>query len=91
MAYLGMEPPYPDLWWRFLSEHYVLWGSHSGHYLFVPWCIMGNDIARDVHCDILKGYDVAMGSCRDVTMDTGVVRILIYFVLLCPIMIFLFS
>ncbi len=49
-----------------------------------------NDVARDVHCDIIMGHDVAMGSYYDVKMYTDVARTLIY-VLLCPIMIFLFS
>ncbi len=51
---------------------------------------IGNDIARDVNYDIMIGHDVAMGTYHDVTMHTDVARILIY-VLLCPIMIFLFS
>ncbi len=50
---------------------------------------IGNDVARDVHCDIIMGHDV-MGTCHDVTMQTDVARMLAY-VLLHPIMIFLFS
>ncbi len=34
--------------------------------------------ARDVHCDIIMGDDVAMGTYHDVTMHTDVVRSLIY-------------
>ncbi len=52
---------------------------------------MDNDIARDVHCDIIMGYHVAMGTYHDVTMQTNVDRSLVYYVLLCPIIIFLFS
>ncbi len=51
---------------------------------------IGNDVAWDVHCDIIMGHDVSMGKYHDVTMHTDVARTLIY-VLLCPIMIFLFS
>ncbi len=50
-----------------------------------------NDIVRDVHCDIIMGHDVVMGAYHNVTMHTDVVRTLIYYVLLLPIMIFLFS
>ncbi len=67
------------------------------HIWTLPFCSMihyhitiGNDVARDVHCEIIMGHDVAMGTCHDVTMHTDVTRTLIY-VLLCPIMIFLFS
>ncbi len=38
---------------------------------------IGNDVARDVHCDITMGHDVAMGT-YDVTMNTDVARTLIY-------------
>ncbi len=49
-----------------------------------------NDVTRDVHCDIIMCHDVAMGTYRDVRVQTDVARILTY-VLLHPIMIFLFS
>ncbi len=49
-----------------------------------------NDVARDVHCDIIMGHDVAMGTYHSVTMLTEVARTLIY-IILHPIMIFLFS
>ncbi len=47
---------------------------------------IGNDIARDVHCDIIMGHDV-IGAYHDVTLltDTDIARTLIYSVLLCPI------
>ncbi len=51
---------------------------------------IANDLARDVHCDIIIGHDVIMGTYHDVTMQTDVARILTY-VLLHPIMIFPFS
>ncbi len=51
---------------------------------------IANDVARDVHCDIIMGHDVVMGTYHDVTMQTDVTRMLTY-VLLHPIMIFLFS
>ncbi len=52
---------------------------------------IGNDVARDVHCDIIMGHDVVIGTYHDVTMHTDVARMLIYYVLIRPIMIFLFS
>ncbi len=52
---------------------------------------MGNDVARDIHCDILLGHDAVKGTYHDVTMNTDVDRTLIYYVLLRPIVIFLFS
>ncbi len=51
---------------------------------------IGNEVARDVHCDIIMDHDV-IGTYYDVTMQTDVARMLIYYVLLHPIMIFLFS
>ncbi len=47
-------------------------------------------VASDIHCDIIMDNNVAMGIYHDVTMHTDVARTLIY-VLLCQIMIFLFS
>ncbi len=52
---------------------------------------IGNDVARDVHCDIIMGHNVVIGTYHDVTMQTDVARMLIYYVLIRPIMIFLFS
>ncbi len=52
---------------------------------------IGNDVARDVHCDIIMGHDVVIGTYHDVTTQTDVARMLIYYVLIRPIMIFLFS
>ncbi len=52
---------------------------------------IGNDIAGDVHCDIIMGHDVVMCAYRDVTMHTDVARTLIYYVLLRPLMMVLFS
>ncbi len=64
----------------------------------LPFCSMthyditiGNDVARDVHCDIIMGHDVVIGTYHDVTMQIDVARMLIYYVLIRPIMIFLFS
>ncbi len=51
---------------------------------------IANDVARAVHCDIIMGQDVVMVTYHDVTMQTDVARMLTY-VLLHPIMIFLFS
>ncbi len=51
----------------------------------------GDDVATDVHCDIIMGHDIVMGTYNDVTMHTDVARTLLYYVLLRPIMIFLFS
>ncbi len=50
-----------------------------------------NEIARDVHCDIIMGYHIVIGAYHDVTMNTDVARTLIYYVLIHPILIFLFS
>ncbi len=52
---------------------------------------IGNDIARDVHCDIIMGHDIVMGEYHDVTNHTDIVKTLLYYVLLCLIIIFLFS
>ncbi len=51
---------------------------------------IGNDVTMDVHCDIIIGHDVTMGTYHDVTMHTYVARTLIY-VLLHQIMIIPFS
>ncbi len=51
---------------------------------------IANDVTRDFHCDIIMGHDVVMGTYHDVTMQIDVARMLTY-VLLPPIMIFLFS
>ncbi len=47
-------------------------------------------VAKDVHCDIITGHDVVMGTYHDVTMQTDVAMMLTY-LLLHPIMIFKFS
>ncbi len=52
---------------------------------------IGNDVARNVHCEIIMSYGIAVVICHDVTMHNDVAMTLIYYVLLCPIMIFLFS
>ncbi len=49
-----------------------------------------NDIARGVHCDIIMGHDVVMGAYYDAIIHTDVARILIYYVLLCPIIFYVF-
>ncbi len=53
--------------------------------------IIGNDVARDVHCDIIMGHDVVICTYHDVIMQTDIARMLIYYVLIRPIMIFIFS
>ncbi len=53
--------------------------------------IIGNDVARDVHCEIIMGHGIVMGTYHDVTIHADVATNLIYYVLLRPIMIFLFS
>ncbi len=50
-----------------------------------------NDVARDVHCEIIMGHGIIMGTYHDVTMHTDVATTLIYYVLLRPTVIFLFS
>ncbi len=52
---------------------------------------ISNDATWDVHCNIIMGHDVAMSTYHDGTLHTEVARTLIYYVLLLPIMIFLFS
>ncbi len=52
---------------------------------------IGNDVARDIHCEIIMDHGIVMGTYYDVTMHTDVSTILIYYVLLCPNVIFLFS
>ncbi len=52
---------------------------------------IGNDVAGDVHCEIIMGNSIVMGTYYDVTMHTDVATALIYYVLLRLIMIFLFS
>ncbi len=65
-------------WWRFRSENYILVGSCSGHYAMAHYDItIGNNIARDVHCDILMDHDIVMGTYHNITMHTDVARTLI--------------
>ncbi len=47
---------------------------------------IGNDVARDVHCDIITGHDVVIGTYHDVTMQTDVARMLIYYAVLWPVL-----
>ncbi len=55
--------------------------------------IMGNDIARNVHSDVLIGHSIviALGRCHSITVHPDVARVLMYYVLLHPIVISLFS
>ncbi len=54
-----------------------------------------NDVAMNVHCEIIMGHDIVMGKYHDLTMhtvsDTDVAQTLNFYILLCQIMIFLFS
>ncbi len=52
---------------------------------------IGNDVTSDVHYEIIMGHSIVVGTYHDVTMHTDVAMTLIYYVLLRPIMIFLFS
>ncbi len=52
---------------------------------------IGNDDAMDVHYEIIIGHSIVAGTYHDVTMHTDVTMTFIYYVLLRPIMIFLFS
>ncbi len=52
---------------------------------------IGNDVARDDHCEIIMSHGIVMDTYHDVTMHTDVAAPLIYYVLLRPITIFLFS
>ncbi len=59
---LTMESP-PEIWvWRFRSKQAV---------------VFRHIYARDVHCDIIMGHDVVIGTYHDVTMQTDVARMLI--------------
>ncbi len=74
----------------------MLWGSCSGwalHFRFMTNydTTIGTYVARDVHCDIIMGHDIVMGTYHDVTMHINVARTLIYYVLLGAIMIFPFA
>ncbi len=48
---------------------------------------IGNDVARD---EIIMGHGIVIDTYHDVTMHTDVATTLIYYLLLNPIMIFLF-
>ncbi len=52
---------------------------------------IGNGVARDVHYEIIMSHSIVVGTYHDVTMHTDVAITLIDYVLLCTIMIFLFS
>ncbi len=52
---------------------------------------IGNDVAREVDYETIMGYSIVVGTYHDITMHTDVAMTLIYYVLLRPIMIFLFS
>ncbi len=52
---------------------------------------IGNDVARDVYYEIIMGHSIVVGTYHDATMYTDVAITLIYYVLLRPIIIFLFS
>ncbi len=52
---------------------------------------IGNDVARDVHYEIIKGHGIVIGTYHDVTMHNDVATTFIYYALLRTIMIFLFS
>ncbi len=50
-----------------------------------------NDVARDVDYEIIMGHSIVVGTYHNVTMRTDVAMTLIYYILIHPIMIFLFS
>ncbi len=72
-----------------------MWESSNGHYFFCSMTYyditIGNDVAKDFHSEIIIGHSIVVGTYHDVTMHTDVPMTLIYYVLLRPIMIFLFS
>ncbi len=39
---------------------------------------IGNDVATDVHCEIIMGHGIIKGTYHDVTMHTDVDMTLIY-------------
>ncbi len=41
---------------------------------------IGNDVARDVHCDIIVGHAIIMVVYYDVAMHSDVARSFIYYV-----------
>ncbi len=52
--------------------------------------IVGNDIARDMHCDVTMGNDIAMCTYHGITMHNDFAMNLFCYVLLCQIVILLF-
>ncbi len=52
---------------------------------------MGNNIARDIHCDITMGNDIAMFTYHGITMHNNIAMNLFYYVFsaLCQIMMLL--
>ncbi len=46
---------------------------------------IGNDVAKDVHCDIIVDDTIVMSTYHDVTMHIEVATTLTYDILLCPI------
>ncbi len=67
----------------------TLWTIHFCSITYYDITIT-NDVTRDVYCYIIMGHDIAMGTYHDATMQTDVAKMLTY-LLLHPIMIFLFS
>ncbi len=51
---------------------------------------MGNDVARDAHCDVTMFSGIAVCRYHAITMHKGIHMTICYYVLLCPNIIFLF-
>ncbi len=77
-------------WFKSLYAALTNMSTFMFHDLLSYHITMGNDVNRVVHYAIIMGHDVVMAT-YDVTMHTDVTRTFIYYVLLRPIMTFLFS
>ncbi len=54
------------------------------------WHQAGNDVTRDIHCNITIVNDVAMCIYHGITMHNNIARNLFCYVLLCQVLILLF-
>ncbi len=76
-----------------MTHYDITIGSDVARYVYFD-IIMGQDVVMDTCHDVLSGDRLAsspMEGNHDVTMHTDVAVILIYYVLLRPSMMFLFS
>ncbi len=87
-----------DLWWRSYCGHYIYgpWLIMTSQWVMklirMPHCCIteGNDIAKDIVCDVIMGNAIAIYTYYDITMHNDIVMNLFSYVLLHQIMILLF-